>query len=120
MADKPRPERSFLAHTLMNLERAKVDRMEEMAAYHGAQLCGLLGDATIHLPGSFEALRQAQLDLAADGITTSLKPLAGVHPEDLVKFLHSKGIEVGKPEPTRTMPCLPLTSGTPLARCRGP
>ena len=42
--------------------------------------------------------------MAERGITTSLKPLAGNQPEDLVKFLHDKGVEVGKPAPSRTMP----------------
>ena len=104
LADKPRPDRSFLAHKLMQLERPKVDQMEKCAHHHGALLCGLLGDATIHPPGSLDAVRRAQQDLADRGITTSLKPLAGDKPEDLVKFLHDKGIEVGKPSPARSMP----------------
>lgn len=104
LADKPRPDRSFLAHTLMQIEKPKVDRMEQVAALHGADLCGLLGDATIHPPGSLEAIRKAQRELADVGITTSLKPLAGDCPEDLVKFLYGKGIEVGKPAPSRAMP----------------
>ena len=91
LADKPRPDRSFLAHTLMELERAKVDQMERIAERHGARLVGLLGDATIHAPGSLEALRRAQRDLADAGITTSLKPLAGDSPEHLVKFFARQG-----------------------------
>ena len=104
LADKPRPDRSFLAHTLMQLERTKVDQMERVAEHRGARLVGLLGDATIHAPGSLEALRLAQRDLADIGITTSLKPLAGGGPEGLVEFLHGKGIEVGRPAPPRAMP----------------
>lgn len=104
LKDKPRPKRSFLAHTLMQLERPKVDQMERMAAHYGAGVCGLLGDATIHPPGSLDAVRLAQRDLADMGITTSLKPLAGGRPEDLVSFLHAKGVEVGKPSPARAMP----------------
>ncbi len=50
LADKPRPDRSFLAHTLMQLERPKVDKMEQAVTQQGARLCGLLGDATIHPP----------------------------------------------------------------------
>ena len=104
LADKPRPDRSFLEHALMELERVKVDQMERVSERHGARLVGLLGDATIHASGSLEALRRAQRDLADAGITTSLKPLAGDNPEDLVKFLHGKGVEVGRPAPPRAMP----------------
>ena len=88
----------------MQLERAKVDEMERVAAHHGAQLVGLLGDATIHAPGSLEALQRAQRDLADAGTTPSMKPLAGQSPEDLVKFLYDKGIEVGRPAAPRVMP----------------
>ena len=104
LADKPRPDRSFLAHTLMALERPKVDEMERAAAHYGAPPCAFLGDATIHPPGSLEAVLRAQRDLAERGITTSLKPLAGQDPEDLVKFLREKGVDVGKPAPSRAMP----------------
>lgn len=50
LAEKRDPERSYFAHKLMERERPKVDTMERVAAAHGAPLCGLLGDATVHPP----------------------------------------------------------------------
>lgn len=101
LADKRDPQRSFFAHKLMERERPKVDAMERVAAGHGAPLCGILGDATVHRPGSTSALQRAQDDLAKMGITTAIKPIAG---NDLVEFLRNKGIEVGQPAPLRVMP----------------
>ena len=60
LADKPRPKRSFLAHKLMQLERPKVDQMEQWAEPYGAPVCGLLGDANINRPSSLEEVRRAQ------------------------------------------------------------
>ena len=70
-------------------------------AAHGAKRCGLLGDATVHPPGSMSAIQRSQEELAKMGITTAIKPIAGVN---IVEFLRDKGIEVGQPAPQRVMP----------------
>ena len=101
LAHKRDPARSFFAHKLMEIERRKVNEMERISSALGAPVCGLLGDATLHPPGSFNALRRAQVELAELGVTTSLKPLAG---GSLVEFLRKKGVMVGLPSISRAMP----------------
>ena len=111
---KADPARSFFAHKLMELERQKIDHMERVAGEQGAPACGLLGDATVHPPGTLNALRRAQVQLAESGIITSLKPLAE---GNLVQFLHKKGIMVGQPSPSRAMPVCGLRWADAWLKC---